>query len=203
MASSARGGKSRDRDTGHASMLLSQALADVIAEHGVDLEGVEISAAGNRSRITVIVDSDSGIDLDAIASISQSMSQALDDPGGPAGALEVVGTGAYTLEVTSPGVDRPLTLPRHWRRNHGRLVEISLTAEAADEWQSETPKQSAGEKSAGKKSAGKGRAIIGRITQSTDTEVTITVDDGERTIPLSDIKHAVIRIEFNRPDEGR
>ena len=195
MTSSARGGNSRHRDTAKAAMLLSQALTPVVAEHGVDLEGVEISAAGNRSRITVIVDSDSGIDLDAISSISQSVSQALDAPDGP--APDGVGTGPYTLEVTSPGVDRPLTLPRHWRRNHARLVEITLTPEAAAKG---AQPEAAVKKSASK---AKGRALVGRITQSTDTEVTITVDDAERTIPLSDIEHAVIRIAFNRPDEGR
>jgi ribosome maturation factor RimP len=83
---------------------------------GYDLEDVVVTSAGRRSVVRVVVDRDGGIDLDAVAEVSRAVSDALD-------AADAFGESAYTLEVTSPGVDRPLTEPRHWRRNIGRLVE--------------------------------------------------------------------------------
>lgn len=84
---------------------------------GYDLEDVVVTAAGRRSVVRVVVDRDGGIDLDAVADVSRAVSDVLD-------AADAFGDSAYTLEVTSPGVDRPLTEPRHWRRNVGRLVEV-------------------------------------------------------------------------------
>jgi ribosome maturation factor RimP len=69
----------------------------------------------------VVVDADGGISLDDVATVSRTVSAALDDSA-------VMGAGPYVLEVTSPGVDRPLTEPRHWRRAAGRLVRASLTS---------------------------------------------------------------------------
>ncbi|MGN6473028.1 MAG: ribosome maturation factor RimP [Mycobacteriales bacterium] len=97
---------------------LRPTVEPVVAAAGYDLEDVVVSAAGRRSVVRVIVDRDGGIDLDEVAEVSRAVSEALD----AAGAF---GNSAYTLEVTSPGVDRPLTEPRHWRRNIGRLVEVN------------------------------------------------------------------------------
>jgi ribosome maturation factor RimP len=91
------------------------ALAPVVSAAGFDLEDVAVTAAGRRNVIRVVVDRDGGLDLDAVAEVSRVVSDALD-------GTDVTGTAAYTLEVTSPGVDRPLTEPRHWRRAAGRLV---------------------------------------------------------------------------------
>lgn len=91
------------------------ALAPVVEAAGFDLEDVAVTAAGRRNVIRVVVDRDGGLDLDAVAEVSRVVSDALDDS-------DVTGSAAYTLEVTSPGVDRPLTEPRHWRRAVGRLV---------------------------------------------------------------------------------
>ncbi|REF97898.1 ribosome maturation factor RimP [Asanoa ferruginea] len=93
----------------------------VVGEAGYDLEDLTISRAGRRFVVRVVVDKDGGLDLDAVADVSRAVSAALDaaDESGD----EVV-TGEYQLEVSSPGVDRPLTLPRHWRRNIGRLVKV-------------------------------------------------------------------------------
>jgi len=93
-------------------------LAPVVAAAGFDLEDVTVTAAGRRSVIRVVVDRDGGLDLDAVAEISRVVSDALDNG-------DAAGTAPYTLEVTSPGVDRPLTEPRHWRRAAGRLVSVS------------------------------------------------------------------------------
>jgi ribosome maturation factor RimP len=89
----------------------------VVSSAGYDLEDIVVSSAGRRSVVRIIVDRDGGINLDQVADVSRAVSGALD-------AAEAVGESAYTLEVTSPGVDRPLTEPRHWRRNIGRLVEV-------------------------------------------------------------------------------
>ena len=91
------------------------ALEPVVAAAGFDLEAVAVSTAGRRSVIRVIVDRDGGLDMDAIAAVSRVVSDTLD-------STNATGDGPYTLEVTSPGVDRPLTEPRHWRRAAGRLV---------------------------------------------------------------------------------
>ena len=91
------------------------ALMPVVTAAGFDLEDVAVTAAGRRNVIRVVVDRDGGIDLDAVAEVSRVVSDALD-------TSDVTGAAAYTLEVTSPGVERPLTEPRHWRRAAGRLV---------------------------------------------------------------------------------
>jgi ribosome maturation factor RimP len=88
----------------------------VVTAAGYDLEDLVVKAAGRRSVVQVLVDRDGGIDLDEVADVSRAVSDALD-------AADAFGESAYTLEVSSPGVDRPLTEPRHWRRNIGRLVE--------------------------------------------------------------------------------
>ncbi len=94
-------------------------LGPVVAATGLDLEDVELRSVGRRLVLRVLVDSETGVSLDQVATASHAVSEALDD-------AEPLGDEPYTLEVSSPGVDRPLTLPRHWRRNVGRLVAITL-----------------------------------------------------------------------------
>jgi ribosome maturation factor RimP len=72
--------------------------------------------------VRVLVDTDGGINLDDVAVVSREISAALDSAEEAGG--EVL-AGEYQLEVGSPGVDRPLTLPRHWRRNVSRLVAVN------------------------------------------------------------------------------
>lgn len=102
---------------------LSQLLAPVVAATGHDLEGLEVTPAGRRRVVRMVVDKDGGTTLDDVAHVSRAVSDALDDIDVREPAL--LG-GAYVLEVSSPGVDRPLTAPRHWRRNVGRLVTATL-----------------------------------------------------------------------------
>ena len=96
-------------------------LDPLVSDAGYDLEDVTVTAAGRRSLVRVIVDADGGIDLDAVAVVSRIVSDAL-DADAEAGAAARALAGSYVLEVSSPGVDRPLTEPRHWRRAAGRLV---------------------------------------------------------------------------------
>ena len=108
---------------GAASPRLSQLLSPVVAGTGHDLEGLEVSPAGRRRVVRMLVDKDGGTTLDDITDVSRAVSDALDDIDAREPAL--LG-GEYVLEVSSPGVDRPLTEPRHWRRNVGRLVTAQL-----------------------------------------------------------------------------
>ena len=92
-------------------------LADPLRALGLDVEAVEITPAGKRRVLRVAVDKDGGVTLDDVADATREVSRVLDDS-------DVMGEQPYTLEVTSRGVDRPLTLPRHWRRNADRLVKV-------------------------------------------------------------------------------
>jgi len=101
-------------------------LSPVVTAAGFDLEDVAITAAGRRNVVKVVVDRDGGLDLDAVAEVARVVSAALDDS-------DATGESPYTLEVTSPGVDRPLTEPRHWRRATGRLVKAgTITGRVLD-----------------------------------------------------------------------
>jgi ribosome maturation factor RimP len=106
---------------GAAPDAIRQLLAPVVAAAGYDLEDVTVTPAGRRSLLRVVVDSDGGVSLDDVATVSRRVSAALDES-------DAMGAGPYVLEVTSPGVDRPLTEPRHWRRATGRLVRAPLVA---------------------------------------------------------------------------
>ena len=101
--------------------IIRRALIDALTTIGVDLEDLQITTAGRREVVRVVVDRDGGIDLDLIADISRQVAELLDNS--PL-ADEIVGT--YVLEVSSPGTDRPLTEEKHWRRAERRLVEATL-----------------------------------------------------------------------------
>jgi len=120
-------------DLAAAKARVRAVIEPVITGAGYDLEDLSLSRAGRRHLLRVLVDADGGIGLDDIAVVSREISRALDVADEAEG--EVL-AGEYQLEVSSPGVDRPLTLPRHWRRNVGRLVTVNgLTGRvtAADE----------------------------------------------------------------------
>ncbi len=152
---------------------LTALIEPVVAARGYDLEGVSVSQAGRRSVVKVVVDSDSGVALDDVADVSRAISAVLDDNDGS------MGRSPYVLEVTSPGVDRPLTEPRHWRRSTGRLVKITL---------SET--SGAGD-------------LVGRIVEADDAGVDLDVDGQRRRVDYADVRKARVQVEFNRPEGGR
>jgi len=104
--------------SGAAATRVRAAVEPALAGAGFDVEDVAVRAAGKRQLVQVVVDRDGGLSLDDVADAARLVSTALDE----ADPL----SGAYVLEVTSPGVDRPLTEPRHWRRNVGRLVDVRL-----------------------------------------------------------------------------
>ena len=94
------------------------AIAPIIEASGIYLEEVTLTG-GSPTILTVIVDSDTHLNLDQVTSVTKEISEVLEN-------LEELGETPFTLEVSSPGIDRPLTLPRHWRKNHGRLSTIKL-----------------------------------------------------------------------------
>ncbi|BBG00741.1 MULTISPECIES: ribosome maturation factor RimP [Pseudonocardia] len=99
-------------------------LEPLVLEAGLEIDAVEVRTAGRRHAVKLVVDlpessSATGIDLDVIARLSRAAAAELDPH-------EHLIEGSYTLEVTSPGVDRPLTRPRHWQRNFLRLARITL-----------------------------------------------------------------------------
>jgi ribosome maturation factor RimP len=143
---------------------IEQELTDPLRALGLDVEAVELTPAGKRRILRVAVDGDDGVTLDDVADATRKVSEVLD-------ASDVMGEMPYTLEVTSRGVDRPLTLPRHWRRNADRLVKVSLSG---------------------------GETVTGRIGESTDTAVTLDVKGRPREIPYDQVAKALVQIEFNR-----
>jgi ribosome maturation factor RimP len=153
---------------------LLQLLGPAVQGAGLDLEDVTVSPAGRRSVVRVVVDKDGGVPLDDVAEVSRAVSEALD-------ALDTAEPGAlgasYVLEVSSPGVDRPLTAPRHWRRNTGRLVSAALR---------------------------EGGEVTGRLRRADDSEdggVVLEVEGAERAVPYSGVTRGVVQVEFARTDD--
>ena len=101
--------------------VISAAIRPTIEASGNYLEELTITTAGKVKILTVIVDSDSHLNLDQITAGTKEISEIVE-------GLAELGENAFTLEVTSPGIDRPLTKPRHWRKNFDRLVKITMTS---------------------------------------------------------------------------
>ncbi|MBF6335931.1 ribosome maturation factor RimP [Nocardia abscessus] len=158
---------------------VSQLVAGLVERRGFDLEGVEISTAGKRvdaqARVQVTVDRDTS-DLDALANLSTELSALLDEAGD-------FGETPYLLEVTTPGIDRPLTADRHWRRARGRKVRVTLREGA------QPPEGSA-----------RFEARVGALSGDSVALVLGGKRDPHRvTVPLADIATAVVQIEFSPP----
>jgi ribosome maturation factor RimP len=149
--------------TSHRDSLL-RTLGPVVTARGFDLEDVVVTPAGKRRMLRVVVDKDGGVDLDDIADVSSAVSATLDES-------DVMGAVPYVLEVTSPGVDRPLTLPRHWRRAADRLVHVDI--------------------------AGVGDRT-GRVVGADDAGVLLDIDGAEQQVPWTDLGNGRVQIEFNR-----
>ena len=147
---------------------LRDVLEPLVAAAGFELDQLDVRAAGRRHTIRVVVDSDTGVDLDDIAVLSRAVAAELD------GNEHLVG-GSYTLEVTSPGVDRPLTGARHWRRAHLRQVPVRLHD---------------------------GTAFTGRVGEAGADAVTVLVGGKLRELRYADVAHAAVQIEFRPAPEA-
>ena len=142
---------------------VAELVAPLVEKRGIDLEEVVIKPAGRRSIVQIFIDRDGGVDLDLVAEVSREISDALD-------STDVLGNSSYALDVGSMGVDRPLTLPRHFRRNVGRLVEVELAA---------------------------GDVFVDRILDSDESVVTFK---DTKPVKLEDIKQAMVQVEFSRAE---
>ena len=143
-------------------------LTPVVTASGADLEDVTVSRAGSRSLVRVVIDRDGGLDLDAVAEVSHAVSAALDSD-------EDVIPGTFVLEVTTPGVDRPLTEPRHWRRARGRLVSVTRRS---------------------------GGPLVGRVGSVDESGAELTgpeIPGGAVTVTFAEVSRAVVQVEFNSP----
>jgi ribosome maturation factor RimP len=142
-------------------------LEPVVAAAGFELDALDVGSAGRRHVIRLVVDSDAGAGLDDIARLSRAAADELD-------RQEHLLGGAYTLEVTSPGVDRPLTAPRHWRRAHLRLVTVRPL---------------------------EGPSFEARVGTAGDDAVTLLVAGALREVRYADVAHAAVQVEFNPPPD--
>ena len=147
---------------------IADVIRPVIAAAGLDLESVRVTAAGRRRLLRVVVDSDRGVSLDDAATVSRELSAALD-------TVAVMGDFPYTLEVSSPGVDRPLTDHRHWRRAVGRLVQVAVT------------------------DSGGARPVSGRVAAADADGVTLDVEGARRRFPYAVLGPGAIQLEFGHP----
>jgi ribosome maturation factor RimP len=143
---------------------LADELTGPIGQLGLDLEAVDLTSAGKRRVLRVAIDKDGGVTMDDIADATREVSRVLDE-------TDLMGQQAYTLEVSSPGVDRPLTLPRHWRRNTGRLVKVKLRD---------------------------AEPTIGRIRSTDEAGAVLDVDGTERRLEYAEVQKAKIQIEFKK-----
>ena len=146
-------------------------LGEEFARAGYEIEDVVIDTGTRPPRITVIADGDDPLDLDTIATLSRSASALLD-------GLDSI-RDRYVLEVSSPGVDRPLTSEKHFRRARGRKVEMALSD---------------------------GSQLTGRVGETRDHTVALVVRDGRdwtvREIPIAEIVKAVVQVEFSAPAQA-
>ena len=145
---------------------IADVLSGPLAATGLDDEAVELSQAGKRRVLRVAVDKDGGVTLDDVADATREVSRVLDES-------DVMGEQPYTLEVTSRGTDRPLVLPRHWRRNRGRLVKVALSD---------------------------GETFTGRIVESHESSAVVRLEDGPgggsgraaREVPYDSVAKATV-----------
>ncbi|WP_347057547.1 ribosome maturation factor RimP [Blastococcus sp. HT6-30] len=172
---------SRGTRSDPATERLTGWIRPVVTAAGYDLEDLLVTPAGRRSVVRVVVDRDEGVTLDDIAEVSRAVSEVLDtnDDG--------MGRTPYVLEVTSPGIDRPLTEHRHWRRNTGRLVAVAVGP------------------------AGAAEQLTGRITSVDGDGVTLAVEakgkpgakkrpPQPRQVPWAELGAGRVQVEFARPD---
>ena len=152
---------------------IEQELATPLAALGLDVEAVELTPAGKRRILRIAVDGDDGVTLDDVADATKTVSKVLD---ASRAVQDALGEQPYTLEVTSRGVDRPLTLPRHWRRNTSRLVKVTTTG---------------------------GETVTGRIIGSGEASATLDVDGTRRELAYGEVAKALVQVEFNRPSADK
>lgn len=145
-------------------------IGAAVSAAGFDLEDVSVRPAGRQQHVRVVIDGDDGVDLDAAAAVSRALSAALDESGDA-----VLGGASYTLEVTSPGIGSPLSVPRHFRRAARRRIAVVGTDGSL-------------------RSVRMIRVVDGGILVLADGNPPVPV-----TIPFAEIARATVEVEFSPP----
>jgi ribosome maturation factor RimP len=172
MQGNSRHGSSRAPSRGAADAeRIVGLLEPAVAALGMDLEDVKLTSAGRRRLLRIVVDADGGVSLDDIALASRELSATLD-------RAAAMGEASYTLEVSSPGVDRPLTEPKHWRRAVGRVVSAPLRSQP------------------GTSATAPEATVTGRVAGADSSGVRIDVDGASREFGYSELGPGRIQIEF-------
>lgn len=150
---------------------ISELIAPAVTKAGYFLEEVHIANPGNHRIITCIIDGTSPLNLDQVTEISRLISALLDE-------ATFMDDSEFTLEVSSPGLDRPLTQERHWKKNLTRLIKVI---------------------------SNDGTELIGRLKEYDDVKATLIENIKGRgkshVVAFADIKRAVVEVEFNRKGE--
>lgn len=146
---------------------LVELLTPAVTKAGFVLEEITVTPIGKRRLVSVVIDcEDRNPSLDEVTVVSKEISAILD-------SYSQMGEMPFTLEVTTPGIDRPLTLPRHWIKNIGRLVKI-------------TPNE--------------GEKFVGRISAYSSGQVQLDIDGASKNFEISDFSRAQVEVEFNRKE---
>lgn len=145
---------------------VSALIQRCVDELGIDLDAVELRGNGPKRLLRVVIDAEGGVPIDVLTEVSRELSSEFD-------RSDVMGNVGYTLEVTSRGLERPLTLPRHWSRNIGRMVVVATSA---------------------------GERVRGRIASASDSSAQL---EGGAVVVYADVKSAVIEPELNRPPAAK
>ena len=152
---------------------IAQLVTPAVEAQGFFLEEVLLVSPGKHRIVTCIVDGQSSLNMDQVTAVSRAISELLDE-------AAFMGEAPFTLEVTSPGVDRPLTKPRHFAKNVDRLLKVVRND---------------------------GEVVTGRISGNTEIDLTLSVAEKkevkEVVIAFSEIKRATVEIEFNRKDSDK
>ncbi len=149
---------------------VTKVVQPAVIQTGYELEELGVKAVGRRYQVKVVIDGDGGLGLDAIAEVSRAISRALDDAEESGRELF---PGEYQLEVSSPGVDRPLTKPQHWRRNVGRLIKVKVAE----------------------------KTLTGRLTAANDQGITLEVSGIAHRLGFTGLGPGRVQIEFSRLEE--
>ncbi|GGC99157.1 ribosome maturation factor RimP [Tersicoccus solisilvae] len=157
-------------------------LAPLVADAGLHLEQIRVHGPATLRTLSVVVDlpedRSGSLSLDEVAEVSRRLSDALDEQPDTL-------PGPVNLEVSSPGAERKLTEPRHWRRSVGRLVSVVTTS---------------------------GSTVVGRLTAADETEATLVprLEGAKGTKPkdgdpvrmaYATVTSARVQVEFTAPED--
>lgn len=153
---------------GRDDAVFTDLIEPIVRHLGVELDELTVAQVGRRRVVRVVVDSETGVSLDSISLLSSRISSMLDERDGE------VGSAPFTLEVTSPGVDRPLMTQRHWSRAIGRLIRATVND----------------------------KPLEGRVESVVSGAVTVHLSDGEPvTVPIAQLSPGQVQVEFTRPGD--